>query len=148
MTRMDDALAEAADGAASDVEEIEGKRFERVRVATRDGVAVAFYRRVDVNLGEDSTFLTVLLDEASPGRWDALNASDLRAGGSRRISMRPSERGDWIVAIYGSAPAEARVAVIDYEGAEHRVPVDDGVLALLLRAVSEPKPTLIRPRFE
>jgi hypothetical protein len=101
MTCMDEALAAAADAAASEVEEIEGKRFERVRVVTRDGVAVAFYRRVDVTLSEDSTFLTVLLDEASSGRWDALNASDLRAYGSRSISMRPSERGDWVVAIYG-----------------------------------------------
>lgn len=145
MTRMDEALAAASDAAASEVEAIEGKRFERVRVATRDGVAVAFYRRVDVTLGEDSTFLTLLLDEASPGRWEVLNAS---AGSSRRISMRPSERGDWIVAIYGSAPAEARVAVIDYDGIEHRVPVDDGVYALMLRAAIEPKPTLTRPRFE
>jgi hypothetical protein len=145
---MDEALAAAADAAASEVEEIEGKRFERVRVVTRGGVAVAFYRRVDVTLSEDSTFLTVLLDEASSGRWDALNASDLRAYGSRSISMRPSERGDWIVAIYGSAPAGASVAVIDYEGVEHRVPVEVGVFALVLRAAIEPQPTLTRPRFE
>jgi hypothetical protein len=145
---MDEALAAAADAAASEVEEIEGKRFERVRVVTRDGVAVAFYRRVDVTLSEDSTFLTVLLDEASSGRWDALNASDLRAYGSRSISMRPSERGDWIVAIYGSAPAGASVAVIDYEGVEHRVPVEVSVFALMLRAAIEPQPTLTRPRFE
>jgi hypothetical protein len=148
MTRMGEALAAAADAAASEVEVIEGKRFERVRIVTRDGVAVAFYRRVDVTLSEDSTFLTVLLDEASPGRWDALNASGLRAGGSRSISMRPSERGDWIVVIYGSAPAGPSVAVIDYEGVEHRIPVDDGVFALILRAAIEPKPTLTRPRFE
>jgi hypothetical protein len=145
---MDGALAAEADGAASEVEEIERKRFERVRVATRDGVAVAFYRPVDVAPSEDSTLLTVLLDEASPGKWDALNASELSAGGSRRISMRPSERGDWIVAIYGSAPAEASVAVIAYEGMEHRVPVDDGVFALMLRTAIEPKPTLTRPQFE
>jgi hypothetical protein len=145
---MDEALAAAADGAAAEVEEIERKRFERVRVATRDGVAVVFYRRVDLTAGEDPTLLTVLLDEASPGKWDALNASELSAGGSRRISMRPSERGDWIVAIYGSAPAEVSVAVIAYEGMEHRVPVDDGVFALMLRASIEPKPTLTRPQFE
>lgn|SRR5512132_488733 len=148
MTRMDEALAAAADAAASDVEEIEGKRLKRVRVVTRDGVAVAFYRRVDLTPTEDSTLLTVLLDEASPGRWDALNVPELPAGGSRRISMRPSERGDWIVAIYGSAPAEASVALIDYEGLEHRVPVDDGLFALMFRAAIQPKPTLTRPRFE
>jgi hypothetical protein len=148
MTRMDEALAAAADAAASDVEEIEGKRLKRVRVVTRDGVAVAFYRRVDLTPTEDSTLLTVLLDEATPGRWDALNASELPAGGARRISIRPSERGDWIVAIYGSAPAEASVALIDYEGLEHRVPVDDGLFALMLRAAIQPKPTLTRPRFE
>ena len=124
---MDEALTGAADAAASEVEEIVGKRVQRVRVVTRDGVAVAFYRRVDVTLSEDPTLLTVLLEEASSGRWVALNASDLRAGGSRSISMRPSERGDWIVAIYGSAPAGASVAVIDYEGVEHRVPVEVGV---------------------
>jgi hypothetical protein len=134
MTRMGEALAAAADAAASEVEVIEGKRFERVRIVTRDGVAVAF--------------LTVLLDEASPGRWEALNASGLRAGGSRSISMRPSERGDWIFVIYGSAPAGPSVAVIDYEGVEHRIPVDDGLFALMLRAAIEPKPTLTRPRFE
>jgi hypothetical protein len=145
---MDEALGAEADGAASEIEAIEGKRFERVSVATRDGVAVAFYRRVDLTPAEDSTFLTVLLDEASPGRWDALNASELPAGGSRRISMRPSERGDWIVAIYGSAPAEASVALIDYEGVEHRVPVEVGVFALMLRAASEPTPTLTPPRFQ
>jgi hypothetical protein len=145
---MDEALAAAADGAAAEVEEIERKRFERLRIATRDGVAIAFYRRVDLNAGEDPTLLTVLLDEASPGMWDALNASEVSAGGSRRISMRPSDRGDWIVALYGSAPAEASVAVIAYEGVEHRVPVDDGVFALMLRAAIEPKPTLTRPRFE
>jgi hypothetical protein len=52
------------------------------------------------------------------------------------------------VAISGSAPAEVSVAVIAYEGMEHRVPVDDGVFALMLRASIEPKPTLTRPQFE
>ena len=145
---MDRDLAEAADVVASEFEQQEGKSFERVRIATRDGVAVAFYRRTDVASGAEASFLTVLLDEVSPGRWEALNASEVRPGGSRRISMRPSEgRGDWVVAIYGSAPAGAEVAVIEYEGV-HRVPVDDGVVGFMLRAASEPEPTLVRPGFE
>jgi hypothetical protein len=32
------------------------------------------------------------------------------------ISIRPSERGDWVVAIYGSVPAGTSVAEIDCEG--------------------------------
>jgi hypothetical protein len=38
--------------------------------------------------------------------------------------------------------------VIDYEGVEHRVPVEVSVFALMLRAAIEPQPTLTRPRFE
>jgi hypothetical protein len=143
-----DALAAEADRVASEVEQGEGKRFLRVRVATRDGVAVAFYHGVEATESGDATLLAVLLDEVSPGRWDALNASPLSPGGSRRISMRRSERDDWVIAIYGSAPAGATVAVIEYGGAEHRVPVEDGVFGFMLRAGIEPKPTLTRPRFE
>jgi hypothetical protein len=47
MKRVDEAIAAEADGFASFVEQREEKRFERFRIATRDGVAVAFYRRVD-----------------------------------------------------------------------------------------------------
>jgi hypothetical protein len=147
MNHMDGELAAEADGVASVVGVLEGKHFERVRIATRNGIAVAFYRRVDVASSREASFLTVLLDEVSPGRWDALNASELRAGGSPRISMRPSEgRGDWIVAIYGSAPAGAEVAVIEYEGV-HRVPVEEDVYGFMLRAVSA-DPMSLRPRFE
>jgi len=148
MGLMDAALAAEADNLASTVEQLEGKRFDRVRIATRDGVAVAFYRRVDVASGAEASFLTVLLDEVFPGRWAALNASEVRAGESRRISVRQSEgRGDWVVAIYGSAPAGADVAVIEYGGV-HRVSVEDDVYALMLRSASEPKPTLVRTGFE
>jgi hypothetical protein len=146
-----------ADVVASEVEHREGKRFERMRIATREGIAVAFYRRVDVASSGDASFLAVLLDEIAPGRWAALSASEVPAGGSRRISMRPSEgRGDWVVAFYGSAPAGAEVAVIEYEGV-HRVPVEAGVYGFMLRAVSEPAilrggseldPISLRPRFE
>jgi hypothetical protein len=148
MNRMNEGLAAEADGVVSEVEQREGKRFERVRIATRDGVAVAFYRDVEATGSGDATLLTVLLDEVSPGRWDALNASRLRAGGSRRISMRASERGDWLIAIYGSAPAGATVAVFEYGGREHRVPVEAGVFGFMLRAAIEPRPMLTRPRFE
>jgi hypothetical protein len=145
---MNEGLAAEADSVASEVEQREGKRFERVRIATRDGVAVAFYRDVGATGSGDATLLTVLLDEVSPGQWDALNASPLGAGGSRGIFMRPSERGDWLSAIYGSAPAGATVALIEYGGIEHRVPVEAGVFGFMLRAAIEPKPTLTRPRFE
>jgi hypothetical protein len=47
-----------------------------------------------------------------------------------------------------AAPAGKTVALIEYEGREHRVPVDDGVFALMLRAAIEPTPTLTRARFE
>jgi hypothetical protein len=145
---MNERLAAEADGLVSEVEQREEKRFERVRIATRDGVAVAFYRDVEAIGSDDATLLTVLLDEVSPGQWDALNASPLGAGGSRRISMRPSERGDWLIAIYGSAPSGATVALIEYGGIEHSVPVEDGVFGFMLRAATEPRPTLTRPRFE
>jgi hypothetical protein len=145
---VDESLAAEAEVVAAEVERTEGQRFERLRIVTRDGIALAFYRRADGIRSEDATLLTVLLDEISPGEWDALNATPkLRAGGSRRISMRPSERGDWVVAIYGSAPAGKAVALIVYEGEEHRVPVKDGVYALLLRVPVEPEPTLTQPRF-
>jgi hypothetical protein len=148
MNRMDKALAAEADGAASEIEQREGKRFERVRLAMHVGVAVAFYRRADVIRREDATLLTVLLDEVSPGEWDTLNASPLPAGGSRRISMRQSERGDWIIAVYGSAPAGMTVAVIEYEGEDHHAPVEEGVYAFMRRSPVEPEQTLTRPRFQ
>jgi hypothetical protein len=153
MRRMDAPLAAEADIVAAEVERTEGWRFERLRVATRDGVAVAFYRGVEPNDRGDATLrdaplLAVLLDEVSPGHWNALNATPLRAGGSRSISMRPSERGDWVIAIYGSAPAGATVAVIEYGGVRHRVPVKDHVYVLMLRAPSEPEPTPTRASFQ
>ena len=145
---MDEAIAAEADVVASEVGERDGKRFQRLRTAARDGVAVAFYRRNDLTRGGEAALLAVVLDEVSPGAWQAVTASPLHAGGSRRISMRPSERGDWIIAIYGSAPEGATGAVIEYKGVEHRVPVEDGVFGLMLRDASEPEPTLVRPRFE
>ena len=146
---MDEGLAAEADVVAAEVERAQRQRFEWLRIATREGIAVAFYRRTDVTRSEEATLLTVLLDEVAPDEWDALNATPkLRTGGSRRISVRPPERGDWVVAIYGSAPAGKTVALIEYEGREHRVPVDDGVFALMLRAAIEPTPTLTRARFE
>jgi hypothetical protein len=153
MNRMDEALAAEADFVAAEVERTEGRRFERLRRVTRDGVAVAFYRGVEPNDSEgatlrDAPLLAVLLDEVSPGHWDALSAAPLRTGGSRSISMRPSERGDWVVAIYGSAPAGATVALLEYGGVQHRVAVEDHVFALMLRAPSEPEPTLTRPSFQ
>jgi hypothetical protein len=90
----------------------------------------------------------VLLDEEQAGRWEALSASELSPGGSRGISIRPSERGDWVVAIYGSAPGDASVAVIDFEGVEHRAYVHDGVFGFMLRTATEPDSTMARPRFE
>jgi hypothetical protein len=145
---MEEALAAEADGLVRFVARREGKRFERFRVVTHDGIAVAFYRRVDSTSSRDASILAVLLDEGSPGRWDALSASELRPDGSRAISMRPSERGDWIVAVYGSAPERASVAAIDVEGRERRVPVGDGVFAFMLRAATEPEATTTRARFE
>jgi hypothetical protein len=148
MRRMDDALATEADSVASEVERREGRRIERLRIAAHGGVAVAFYRRADMIGDEEADLHTVLLDEVSPGEWAALNDSSLRAGGSRHISMRPSERGDWIVAIYGSAPAGRAVALIEYEGEEHRTSIEDGVYAFMVRATAEPEPALTRPRFQ
>ena len=69
-------------------------------------------------------------------------------GGCHAVSMRPSERGDWIVAIYDSAPAEARVALLAYERVERRVPVESGFYAFMTRVATEPEPTMTRPWFE
>src|SRR4029450_5198196 len=146
MEPMHAAIAAAADGLALLVERRMGTRLERFHVATRDGVALAFYRRVDSRSGKDSDLLAVLVDEVSPRKWEAPGASELRTGGSRAISMRPSERGDWIVAIYGSAPDGTSLALIDYEGLERRVSVVDGVYGLMLRSASEPEQTMVRPR--
>jgi hypothetical protein len=149
MNSVEESLVAEADVVAAEVERAEGQRFERLRIVARDGIAIAFYRRADVSRSEDATLLTVLLDEVSPGEWDGLNAiPNLRPGGSRAISMRPSERGDWVVAIYGSAPTGKTAALIVHDGEEHRVPVEDGVYALLLRVPREPAPTLTRPRFQ
>jgi hypothetical protein len=87
----------------------------------------------------------VVLDEES--QWEALGASELQPGGSRVASVRP-ERGDWIVAIYGSAPVEARVAVIPYENVERRLSVEAGFYAFMTRVATEPEPTMTRPWFE
>ena len=89
----------------------------------------------------------MVLDEESPSQWEALGASEL-PGGSRVASVRPSERGDWIVAIYGSAPVEARVAVIPYENVERRLSVETGFYAFMTRMATEPEPTMTRPWFE
>jgi hypothetical protein len=82
--------------------------------------------------------------------WRDLVPADpaIRAAALRLLGMRPSERGDWIVAIYGSAPAEARVALLAYEGVERRLPVESGLYAFMTRVATEPEPTMTRPRFE
>jgi hypothetical protein len=77
-----------------------------------------------------------------------LGAGEIRPGGSRSITARPSERGDWIIAIYGSAPPDATVAVLDRDDLERRLPVRDGVYAFVSRAAAQPEATLSRPRFE
>jgi hypothetical protein len=95
---MNESIAEAADVLMSLVERIERARFDLARVTADDGVALALYRRVDATSA----------DEESPSQWEALGAAELQPGGSHVASVRPSERGDWIVAIYGSAPVDAR----------------------------------------
>jgi hypothetical protein len=105
---MNESIAEAADVLMSLVERIERARFDLARVTADDGVALAFYRRVDATSADEATAYAVVLDEESPSQWEALGASELQPGGSRVASVRPSERGDWIVAIYGSAPVDAR----------------------------------------
>jgi hypothetical protein len=139
---VDEALAIEADAFARTCGRGERARFRRFRSAVGDGVAVAFYR------ADRATLLAVLLDQDRPERWTALGAAEVCAGGSRAISIRPSERGDWIVAIYGSAPPGTSVAVIDFADEEHRVPVDDGTFAFMMRSTIELEPTLTKPRFE
>jgi hypothetical protein len=145
---VDDPIALEADAFVAFLERTERKRFELLRIATQDGVAVAFYRRTDRSVTDEPDLLAVVLDEEVPDQWEAIVGADLRAGGSRQISSRPSKRGDWIVAIYGSAPAHARFATVDHGGMEHRVGVQDGVYALMTRAASEPELALTKPRFE
>lgn len=148
MSSMNEAIAAAADVLMSLVERTEHARFELAGVKACDGVALAFYLPVDATSSDDATAFAVLLDEESPSQWEALGASSLWPGGYRPVSMRPSERGDWIVAIYGSAPAEARVALLAYEGVERRLPVESGFYAFMTRVATEPEPTMTRPRFE
>jgi hypothetical protein len=145
---MKDAVASEADAFMAMIERAEGKRFRLLRIAAQDGVAVAFYRRIDGTDSDGRSLFAVVLDEEEPEQWEALGASEVRTGGSRHISARPSERGDWIVAIYGSAPTRARVAAVDDGGFSHRVAVEDGVYAFMSRAATEPEPTLAKPRFE
>jgi hypothetical protein len=145
---MNESIAEAADVLMSLVERTERARFDLARVTADDGVALAFYCRVDATSADEATAYAVVLDEESPSQWEALGASELQPGGSRVASVRPSERGDWIVAIYGSAPVDARVAVMAYEDVERRLPVEAGFYAFMTRVATEPEPTTTRPRFE
>jgi hypothetical protein len=145
---MNESIAEAADVLMSLVARTERARFGLARVTADDGVALAFYRRVDATSADEATAYAVVLDEESPSQWEALGASELQSGGSRVASVRPSERGDWIVAIYGSAPVDARVAVMTYEDVERRLPVEAGFYAFMRRAATEPESTMTRPRFE
>jgi hypothetical protein len=93
---VDEAIAAEADAFASFCLEGDVTRFRRVRVAEGDGVAVVSYR-ADSPSGGDATTLAVLLDQDRRGRRTALDAHELRVGGTRAISMKPPQRGDWIV---------------------------------------------------
>jgi hypothetical protein len=139
------AIADAANVLASFVGRREGHTFQLLQIATANGVAVAFYERSKT---EAQSLLAVLLDEPTAERWTSLGASELATGGSRAISIRPSDRGDWILAIYGSAPPKTNFAVIDLDGQEHRIRIEQGVYAHMTRSPTEPKPTTVRPLFE
>jgi hypothetical protein len=141
-----EAIAAAAESLVAEVERGDGAHFQLARVSAAKEVALALYRGVAAS-GEP-TALLVLLDEESPGHWEALSASSTGPGGSRNISIRPSVRGDWIVAIAGTAPRGAGVAVFDFAGVERRVPVEDGFYGFTTRAAVEPQPELPRTRFE
>jgi hypothetical protein len=124
-----------------------GKSHDLLRIEKRDGVAVAFYRRIDTTATEESTLLAVVVDEDASGTWRALCAAELRSGGCRHLTARPSARGDWSSAIYGSALPSASAAIVGHEGVEHRVAVPDGVYAFMTRASTEPEVTLTKTRF-
>ena len=99
-------------------------------------------------MADEPDLVAVVLDEERLDQWEALGGRSLRVGGSRAITGRPSERGDWIIAIYGSAPADARALTVDYGGVVHRAEVNGGVFALTARSATEPELTLTKPRFE
>jgi hypothetical protein len=147
MPDPDHAVLAEADVFASFVGQRLNARFAPLRTVIADGVAIAFYDRGGSGLS-GSELLAVVLEADPNGRWTALGAKDFRAGGSRGTSMRPSKRGDWIIAVYGSAPPETREAIIEYEGQETRIPVASGVYGFVTRAVTEPRPVVVRPRFE
>jgi hypothetical protein len=69
---MNESIAEAADVLMSLVERIERARFDLARVTADDGVALAFYRRVDATSADEATAYAVVLDEESPSQWEAL----------------------------------------------------------------------------
>jgi hypothetical protein len=141
-------IAEAAAALVSMVERDAGVQLGLVDVRAVGGVGVVFFRAREATTAEEEA-LVVLVDEEAPGEWEALGASFSPPGGSRHVSVRPSERGDWIVAVTGSAPTDARVAVIDFGGAEHRVPVVAGFYAFAERVAKEPaQPPPTKPVFE
>jgi hypothetical protein len=115
---------------------------------THDGVAVALYRRTAGAQSDSSKFLGVVLEEEAPGRWAALSAAQIEPGGSQHFTAHPSERGDWIIAIYGSEPKNATVAVVEHDGEDRALTVQDGLYAFMARASRQPEPTHSRPRFE
>jgi hypothetical protein len=141
---VSDPVASAAAELVSHVERNEGLRLTLVRIARFDGVCLACYRQADPS----AEGLIVLLDEEAPGQWEALGASYTSPGGSKHTSIRPSERGDWIVAVSGSAPAGSRSALVGFGGSEHRVPVEQRFYAFALRLAAEPDSAPAGVRFE
>jgi hypothetical protein len=143
-----DPIAEAAETLVPVIERDAGVRLELVDVRAVGGVGVVFFRACDATVAEEEA-VVVLVDEEAPGQWEALVASYAPLDGSRHVSVRPSQRGDWIIAVTGSAPPDARVAVVDFRGVEHRVPVVAGFYAFAERVAKEPaQPPSTKPAFE
>jgi hypothetical protein len=145
---VNDPIRAEADAFVAFIDETDQSRSNLVRVETQDGVAVAFYSRLAAASSDSSKFLGVLLDEEAPGQWAALGAAEIEPGGSRHFTAHPSERGDWIIAIYGSAPGDATVAVVEHDGKEWARPIHDGLYAFVARASIQPETTHSRPRFK
>jgi hypothetical protein len=146
---IEDAVIRAAEVLISVFERDAGVRLELAAVGVVGSVGVAFFCQREPKQSAEPEAVIVLVDEESPGQWEALGASSARLGGSGHVSIQPSERGDWIVAVMGSAPPDARVAVVEFRDVEHRVPVEAGFYAFVERAPAEPKhPPTTKPRFE
>jgi len=142
-----DPIQAEADAFVGFIGESEKRRFSALlHLETHDGIAVAFYRRAVATA--DAQLLGVVLDEEGPGEWAAMGATEVAAGGARHVSARPSKRGDWVLAIFGSAPTGASVALLEQGDELREVSIREGVYAFMARTPAQPEGRVSSVRFK